>query len=158
MRALPVPLGRFVWVVVLASLYYFGTNATVVRTSDLLELAFSIALPVFLVWWLAADARRTRYWPCFHYGWWVALLAPILVPHYLLRTRGRSGLRLALFLDLVMLAPLAAAYLGWWASQYLPEYLGRQAIAASHVPPNKQPCWPVKHELPSTGSAGERLR
>lgn len=123
MRFLPGPLGRFLWVEGLLSFYNLAINAEVLRESALAEVALYVASPVFLVWWAAADARRTGYWPCFHYGWWLVVLAPVLVPHYLFRTRGRSGWRLAFLLEVVMLAPAAAAYAGWWLYPYLPDYL-----------------------------------
>lgn len=50
------------------------------------------------------------YWPAFHYGLFLVVFAPVLAPHYALRTRGRRGLCLALALLAAVLAP----FLGWW--------------------------------------------
>ncbi len=50
------------------------------------------------------------------------LLWFILVPHYVLKTRGRGGLPLAVALSLILWAPLAAALAGLWFYEDLPDF------------------------------------
>ena len=118
-------LNRFVWVFltsIVATVYNFGANAAILSESGLACVAL-IGLRLSLVWWVRGDSLSTRYWPAFHYGLWVFVAAPIVVPHYLLRTRGRAGLPLVLLVLAVMLAPTIASWIGWLAYPHIPESL-----------------------------------
>ncbi len=117
---------RLAWVLlvsVIAALYNFGINAEIVAESQLANVTLFIGFPLTLVWWVQEDARSTRYWPAYHYGLWIFVAAPIVVPHYLMRTRGIAGIPPMLILLGAMLAPLLAAHLGAWAHPYVPEWL-----------------------------------
>jgi hypothetical protein len=104
------PLGR---VFVLASLVFvFVAGATLGffdRESAAAEVCSSFGVPLLVVWWAECDADRTRYWPAFHYSWFLLVLWPIAVPHYVIHTRGWRGVGLALALVGAICAPL----LGW---------------------------------------------
>ena len=70
-------------------------------------------LSLLLVWWVDADARATRYRPCFEYNTFMFFGWPVLLPHYLLRTRGRRGFFLIFFFLALLFGPgaiAAAAY------------------------------------------------
>jgi len=123
MRLLPGPLGRLLAALAAGTIYSFTVNAEVFHESLVVTNAVYYAVPLFWVWWVQADSRQTGYWPAFHYAWWLYLAGPILVPHYVLKTRGRAGLRLALGLVVAMLAPSVAGYLGWWLYPHIPDYL-----------------------------------
>jgi hypothetical protein len=86
------PLKRLLAASAVAAFYSFGVNAEVLAESTLANLTIRFGVAIFFVWWVEADSRRTGYWPFYHYGFWVYVAGIVLVPHYLLRTRGRAGI------------------------------------------------------------------
>jgi hypothetical protein len=73
----------------------------------------SYAFPFFVVLWVAADARRHGWVPCFDFAFLVALLFPVSLVWYLFWTRRRWGLLvLALFVAL-LLTPWLCALCVW---------------------------------------------
>lgn len=50
------------------------------------------AFAFLVVLWVRSDYRRSRYWPCFEYDMFLFVAWPLLLPHYLVRTRGPRGL------------------------------------------------------------------
>ena len=114
------------WVLVVSGLgtvYQFGINAGILTESQLANVTLYIGIPLTIVWWAQEDARSSHYWPAYHYGLWIFIAAPIVVPHYLMRTRDRAGLPIMLILLGAMLAPFVASYAGLWAYPYMPEWL-----------------------------------
>ena len=71
--------------------------------------------------WAAQDARRSRFWPAYHYGLWLICAGPVLIPHYVFRTRGGRGLGLAVVLSLVLWMPWIGLALGSWFYDDLPD-------------------------------------
>jgi hypothetical protein len=71
------------------------------------------ASPFFLVLWVAADARRHGWVPCFDFAFLVALLFPLSLVWYLLWTRRWWGLLvLGLFAVLLLTPWLCALVVG----------------------------------------------
>ena len=69
--------------------------------SRAMDMIWAWSMSLAIVLWVRADARRSRYWPCFEYdvfmlGGWLFLL-----PQYLVRTRGAKGL--LMFVGLLLL-------------------------------------------------------
>lgn len=58
------------------------------------------------------DSQRTSYWPAYHYGLWLYAAWPILLPHYLVHTRGLRAWRLLLPLYLALMAPVVGGAIG----------------------------------------------
>src|SRR5260221_518128 len=81
--------------------------------SGVARLTLRLWMGLLVVWWVQRDARESKFDPCFEYDTFLFLAWPVLLPHYLIRTRGRGGLYLTigLFAPAVM---LAAIYLGLW--------------------------------------------
>ena len=94
---------------VLVTVYNFGINAGILLETRLANLALSFGSALYFGFWLTEDARTSRYWPFYHYGTWVLVLAPVLVPVYLLKTRGAAGLLLAGALLAMMLNPSSSS-------------------------------------------------
>ena len=97
-------------------LYYAGAALSLLEPkTDAAGACAVFGVPLLVAWWAEHDSRRRRYWPAFHYGLLLIVFAPFLAPHYVLHTRGRKGLGLALALLVAMLAP----FLGWWLGSLL---------------------------------------
>jgi hypothetical protein len=56
------------------------------------NVLWGVGIGSLVVWWVRADKPSSRYWPCFDYGTFMMAWWPVLLPHYLVRTRGFSGL------------------------------------------------------------------
>lgn len=101
--------------------YNFAVYGGVIRGSDLANLAAGYGTGYFAALWVLNDARATRYRPAYHYGLYLWLAGVVLIPHYLLRTRGRAGLGLALGLSAALWAPTATAIAGYFLYPQLPD-------------------------------------
>ena len=104
-----------------ASLYTFCVDGGVINGSDAAELASRVAPGYLVALWVTEDARRTRYWPAYHYALFVWGLGYVAVPHYFWRTRGRAGIPAALGLVLLLLLPTIAGFVGWSLYESLPD-------------------------------------
>jgi hypothetical protein len=62
-----------------------------------------------LSWWIARDRARTSVAPSFDFHFYVVFFWLLVVPYYLLRTRGKSGLMPALLLLLLAFSPTLLA-------------------------------------------------
>ena len=62
-------------------------------------------------WWVEADSRQTRYWPCYDFGTFVFFGWPVVLPYYLFRTRGLRGFYLTMAFFGLWCAPALAALL-----------------------------------------------
>lgn len=99
-----------VWIVgALQLVRGFGSGYGIFEIGPLEALAASWAVPYLVSSWARADSRSTGYWPAFHHGAWLLFAWPIAVPHYVLRTRGRVGLPLAVGL----LLAIVSGAVGW---------------------------------------------
>jgi hypothetical protein len=123
MRIIGTPLRRLLIAVAIACAYNFAINAEIAHETALANATLFVLLPMFFVWWVQDDSRRTRYWPFYHYGLWLYVLGVVLVPHYVLRTRGRAGIPAAIAMFALAILPLGAAWLGILAFDYVPEAL-----------------------------------
>jgi hypothetical protein len=72
--------------------------------------------------WVADDARRTRYWPAYHYALFLFTFWFFAIPHYVLRTRGRGGLLAAGGLLFLLFLPTCAALVGWLFYEAPPDF------------------------------------
>jgi hypothetical protein len=106
------PLGRVVAIAVLAFGYSLVVASGAPGHNALIYLLQQLLLPLFVFWWVEHDARTTRYWPAYHYGFWLWYAWPITVPHYVLHTRGRRGWALSLLLVAALLSPWFGSALG----------------------------------------------
>jgi hypothetical protein len=97
-----------------SSIYAFSVAGGVIPGSELVSYCAGYAPPYFAMLWVAEDARRTRYWPAYHYGLFLFVFWFIALPHYLIHTRGRAGIGRTAGFVLLMLAPSAAGIAGWW--------------------------------------------
>ena len=103
------PAGRLVafWLFCLAEGAAYAHYG--VEPSTLFELSRTWGLSLLLVWWVEADARETGYRPCFEYNAFMFFGWPVLLPHYLLRTRGRHGFLLIFYFLALLFGPAAIA-------------------------------------------------
>ena len=74
-------------------------------------LFMSFAPIVAVCAWLQKDARATGVSSVLDWGFFLYLAWPFLIPWYALKTRGRSGWRLAAMLFGLVCAPVVAAYI-----------------------------------------------
>lgn len=103
-RRAPLPFaGVAVWSGLLTLdecfLAYHGLEPSVAAT-----YLYNLGLAWLLFGWLYTDHRSSRYWPCYDYDWFMLMMWPVLLPHYLVKTRGKRGL-------LPFLAIIALSYL-----------------------------------------------
>lgn len=95
----------------------FSSAATALYVLAGTEPAPVVAL--FIAWsptfcvilWLQKDAARTNVGSVLDLGYFLCLAWPVVLPWYVLKTRGRSGWRLFLGLLAVMFAPHVTALL-----------------------------------------------
>jgi hypothetical protein len=71
---------------------------------DGISLLFSIGILWVVGWWLRTDSRRRGVLRVYDLGFFLYLAWPIVMPYYLLKTRGAKGLLLIL--------AFGAAYVG----------------------------------------------
>lgn len=96
----------YFWLFIAAILLGAFNSAYVVlglMPSMMAEFINAYMLPICFATWVQADARRRQCTPCFDFGMFVAMVWIIVVPWYLMRTRGWRGLLLSLmFLGLLV--------------------------------------------------------
>lgn len=109
--ALLGPLGRIFVLSLLATLYMAGVHAGILSETVAGDIAIAI-LPLLVVYWAYTDSQRTRYWPAYHHGLWLYAAWPVLLPHYLVHTRGLRAWRLLLPLYLALMAPVVGGAIG----------------------------------------------
>src|SRR5262245_37138215 len=123
MHLIGTPLRRLLVAVGVSCAYNFLINAGVVHEAQFANAALYLTVPMFFVWWVQSDARRTGYWPSYHYGLWLYLLGFVLVPHYVLRTRGRPGVPVAAGMLVLAILPLLFSWVGILVYEHVPESL-----------------------------------
>jgi hypothetical protein len=98
----PAPL-LYLFVVITQFAYgaYLGAQFEFPAAATLL---FTVGLPWAVGWWLRTDRRRRGVLSVYDLGFFLYLAWPIVMPYYLIKTRGAKGL-------LVMLG-FVAAYVG----------------------------------------------
>lgn len=74
------------------------------RIPGLVEASTRLWLGTAVVFWVFRDIRTSRFHPSFEYDLFMFLAWPILLPHYLFRTRGRAGFALTAWLYLSLFA------------------------------------------------------
>ena len=116
------PLHRLCLLVAASSCYTFLVNGGVFSGSQIGDLAAAYGPLYFAMLWVADDAKRTRYWPAYHYGLFLILFWLLALPHYLIHTRGRRGAVNAVGILLLLLAPFATGWFGWWLYEDLPDF------------------------------------
>ena len=83
---------------------------------DGVNALWSLGMGTLVVWWVRTDTHPSRYLPCFDYGTFMMAWWPVLLPHYLVRTRGFKGLLiyagLVGFLILTVVVAFAAVAIG----------------------------------------------
>ena len=118
-------LSGFHRVVVLAAAsagYTFSVNGGIINGNGLADLLAGYGPQYFAALWVLGEARSTRYAPAYHYGLYLWIGWPILVPHYLLKTRDARGVALAVGVYASLWAPSVAALIGWWFYEDLPDF------------------------------------
>lgn len=71
---------------------------------------WNLGMALLLVAWVYEDHRQSRYWPCFEYDVFLFFAWPLVLPHYLVRTRGIRGLMIYTgFLALYIFPAVCAA-------------------------------------------------
>jgi len=105
-----------------ASVHNFLLFGGVLTAAEFSWLLSGFAAPIFGVFWIREDARRSGYWPAFHYGYWLYALGPLLATHYFVHTRGQAGIRPSLLFALLVWGPWAVSWLAWASFDYLPDY------------------------------------
>ena len=121
MRAMLSPLQQVPLVSGAASLYNFCVYGGVINSWALADVVAAYVTLGFVVLWAWHDSRETGYWPAFDYGLLLLISAPVAIPFHIFRTRGLAGAPLLLGLVAALLAPLAAAYLGGYFYDVLPD-------------------------------------
>ena len=116
------PIARLCTIACVSALYSFSVNGGIINGSELSDYVAGYAPPYFAVLWVAQDARRTGYWPAYHYGLYLWICWFILIPHYVIKTRGRAGVALTLGLTVLLWAPVVSAAAGWWFYDQLPDF------------------------------------
>jgi hypothetical protein len=76
-----------------------------VTPSAAAALLLDYSFPLFVAYWLVADASQRRRLPCWDFGYLVALAFPVSLLGYLYWTRGWRGLWLLAALTALWLAP-----------------------------------------------------
>lgn len=122
MLLLSHPLYRLAPLVACSAAYSFAVNGGIINGFELANFAAGYGPAYYVVLWVVQDARRTRYWPAYHYPLWLLSAGVVLVPHYVLRTRGWSAIGLAALLSLATWTPAIAGLLGWWFYDDLPDF------------------------------------
>lgn len=85
-------------------------TAAGLEPSRAVEFLWTWSLSLLVVWWVRHDYYRSRYWPCFEYETFMFAGWLLLLPHYLVRTRGVRGLLIFLgFMGLLLLTLVAVA-------------------------------------------------
>ena len=118
---MPGPLGRLIIVLALCGANSFAFSAGIANGSPLGDHSLRFASYYFFFAWVDHEMRRSRVFPSHGYMLWLAMAGPLLLPHFLLRTRGPAGIPLAMLLILVLIAPYLAAFLGEMAYPNVPE-------------------------------------
>ncbi len=81
-----------------------------VEVPGTVHLVSYLGFPVLLCLWLQGDIKRGREWCVWDLGLFLFLAWPVLVPFYLLRTRGARGLLPVLTLAAVYIASFVLAF------------------------------------------------
>jgi len=104
-RRLFSPLGQLVGFWLLSGAQWAVYARYGVEESGLFHLLWLWGTSLLVVWWVQADARQTGYRPCYEYGAFMFFGWPLLLPHYLLRTRGIRGFSWIGFFFLIFCLP-----------------------------------------------------
>ena len=67
-------------------------------------------MPMALASWVIADARQQRRPLCYDYGTFIYFAWPILIPHYLFKTRGVRALLTLIYFAFIALTGGAISY------------------------------------------------
>lgn len=94
----------FAYAIVLAMLLVVYASAGYAPSRNF-DSATSLAWPLLVACWAAADARRRRVTPCFDFGFFCYALLPIAVPAYCLWSRGWRGMLTLLGLSALAVLP-----------------------------------------------------
>ncbi len=121
-RPTEIRMRRVVIIASVAAVYTFSVSGGIINGSPVGNVISSYAPPYFAMLWASKDSARTRYWPAYHYGLYLWLLWFIVVPHYVLKTRGRRGVGLALALSMILWAPALMSFIGWYFYESLPDF------------------------------------
>ena len=96
-----------------------------VEPSPLVVLIVQLAPLLAVIIWLQDDARLTKAVNVYDWGFLLWVAWPLLMPWYVVKTRGRRGWLLAFKLTALMFAPFivaSAVSLLWWALEYFASY------------------------------------
>ncbi len=117
-----VPMMRLVVLSASVSFYEFCVYGGIINGFESAGPIIAGVPVYFAVLWVASDARQTRHWPAYHYGLFLLMFSFVLIPHYILNTRGTSGIALAFAVSCLIWGPVVAAYAGWWFYEDLPDF------------------------------------
>ena len=99
-----------VWITAGAASVFAATYTVVaVDPPGVTSLFIAVAPVVSAALWMRRDARLHRVAVVFDWGLFVYIAWPVLIPWYVLHTRGRAGWPLLLGLFLAILAPFVTA-------------------------------------------------
>lgn len=76
-------------------------------------LTYAVGLLWLIGWWLLSDSRRRGVAWVFDMGFFLFLAWPIIMPYYLLKTRGARGVLVILGFITVYIGALAAGAILW---------------------------------------------
>lgn len=79
------------------------------------ESAMALSLALAVSWWALDDAKKQRYHRPYEFGAFILFAWPIVLPAYLIATRGWNGLLLFTLFVSLFYFPWAAG----WAAYYL---------------------------------------
>lgn len=91
-RGLFSPLGWLVGFWLLSGAHQAVYAHYGVEGSALSHVLWQWGTSLLIVWWVQDDERQTGYRPCYEYAAFMFFGWPLLLPDYLLRTRGIRGL------------------------------------------------------------------
>ena len=120
--AFPGAIARVVVLALVSAGYAFCVNGGVINGSGVADYVAGYSAPYFAALWAQRDSEHSRYWPAYHYGLYLWLAWFAVIPHYLLKTRGRGGIIPALGLSFALWTPVAAGVAGWFLYEELPDF------------------------------------
>jgi hypothetical protein len=93
--------------------FYSAYVAFGLMPPESVERFLSVMPALFLVTWVALDARAKRCVPCHDFAWLVLMFLPVSAVWYVLSTRGSRGVSLLLGLGFLFVLPALASTATW---------------------------------------------
>jgi hypothetical protein len=102
----PLRVFSVLWAIYFLPLIIYSASG--IEPSEPFRMCWCLLLGLVAAWWVERDSAHTGVWPWFEYSAFVFLAWPILLPHYLIRSRGFTGMQLTVLLYSPLLAILFA--------------------------------------------------